>query len=180
MDLYLIHQPFGDVFGSWRAMVEAQKAGKIRAIGTANFQPDHLENLLQFQDVKPAINQVETNPFIQQHAFHKQMTSEGVAHQAWAPFAEGRQGIFANPILTKIGANHGKNIGQVILRWLLQRDIVPLCKSVHHDRIVGNIDIFDFELSTDEMKQIQTLDQQKSAFFDHHDPETVKMIAHLI
>ena len=179
MDLYLIHQPFGDIFGSWRAMVEAYKAGKLRAIGTANFQPDHLENLIQFQDVAPMVNQVETNPFIQQKKFHEQMEGENVVHEAWAPFAEGRNGIFTNPILTEIGEKYGKNSGQVILRWLLQNNVVSLNKSVHEDRIKGNIDIFDFALTDDEMKKIATLDEQKSAFFDHHDPETVKMMANM-
>lgn len=179
MDLYLIHQPFGDIFGSWRAMVEAYKAGKLRAIGTANFQPDHLENLIQFQDVAPMLNQVETNPFIQQEKFHEQMEEENVVHEAWAPFAEGRNGIFTNPILTEIGEKYDKNSGQVILRWLLQRNVVSLNKSVHEDRIKGNIDIFDFALTDDEMKKIATLDEQKSAFFDHHDPETVKMMANM-
>ncbi|OAQ03687.1 2,5-diketo-D-gluconic acid reductase [Ligilactobacillus aviarius] len=179
MDLYLIHQPFGDIFGSWRAMVEAYKAGKLRAIGTANFQPDHLENLIQFQDVAPMVNQVETNPFIQQKKFHEQMEEENVVHEAWAPFAEGRNGIFTNPILTEIGEKYGKNSGQVILRWLLQNNVVSLNKSVHEDRIKGNIDIFDFELTDDEMKKIATIDEQKSAFFDHHDPKTVKMLANM-
>lgn len=179
MDLYLIHQPFGDIFGSWRAMVEAYKAGKLRAIGTANFQPDHLENLIQFQDVAPMVNQVETNPFIQQKKFHEQMKDENVVHEAWAPFAEGRNGIFTNPILTEIGEKYGKNSGQVILRWLLQNNVVSLNKSVHEDRIKGNIDIFDFELTDDEMEKIATIDEQKSAFFDHHDPETVKMMANM-
>lgn len=179
MDLYLIHQPFGDIFGSWRAMVEAYKAGKLRAIGTANFQPDHLENLIQFQDVAPMVNQVETNPFIQQKKFHEQMEEENVVHEAWAPFAEGRNGIFNNPILTEIGKKYGKNSGQVILRWLLQSNVVSLNKSVHEDRIKGNIDIFDFALTDDEMKKIATIDEQKSAFFDHHDPETVKMLANM-
>ena len=179
MDLYLIHQPFGDIFGSWRAMVEAYKAGKLRAIGTANFQPDHLENLIQFQDVAPMVNQVETNPFIQQKKFHEQMEEENVVHEAWAPFAEGRNGIFNNPILTEIGKKYGKNSGQVILRWLLQSNVVSLNKSVHEDRIKGNIDIFDFALTDDEMKKIATIDEQKSVFFDHHDPETVKMLANM-
>lgn len=179
MDLYLIHQPFGDIFGSWRAMVEAYKAGKLRAIGTANFQPDHLENLIQFQDVAPMVNQVETNPFIQQKKFHEQMEEENVIHEAWAPFAEGRNEIFNNPILTEIGKKYGKNSGQVILRWLLQSNVVSLNKSVHEDRIKGNIDIFDFELTDDEMKKIATIDEQKSVFFDHHDPETVKMHANM-
>lgn len=179
MDLYLIHQPFGDIFGSWRAMVEAYKAGKLRAIGTANFQPDHLENLIQFQDVAPMVNQIETNPFIQQKKFHEQMEEENVVHEAWAPFAEGRNGIFTNPILTEIGEKYGKNSGQVILRWLLQNNVVSLNKSVHEDRIKGNIDIFDFALTDDEMKKIATIDEQKSAFFDHHDPETVKMMANM-
>ena len=179
MDLYLIHQPFGDIFGSWRAMVEAYKAGKLRAIGTANFQPDHLENLIQFQDVAPMVKQVETNPFIQQKKFHEQMEEENVVHEAWAPFAEGQNGIFTNPILTEIGEKYGKNSGQVILRWLLQNNVVSLNKSVHEDRIKGNIDIFDFELTDDEMKKIATIDEQKSAFFDHHDPKTVKMLANM-
>lgn len=179
MDLYLIHQPFGDIFGSWCAMVEAYKVGKMRAIGTANFQPDHLENLIQFQDVKPMINQIETNPFIQQKIFHEQMEKENVVHEAWASFAEGRNGIFQNPTLTKIGEKYGKNVGQVILRWLLQRDIVSLSKTVHEDRMKGNIDIFDFELTADEMKQIANLDQKQSQFFDHHDPATIKMLKNL-
>lgn len=179
MDLYLIHQPFGDIFGSWRAMVVAYKAGKIRAIGTANFQPDHLENLIQFQDFKPMLNQVETNPFNQQIEFHKLMEDENVVHEAWAPFAEGHNGIFQNPTLTKIGEKYGKNVGQVILRWLLQRDIVSLSKTVHEDRMKGNIDIFDFELTADEMKQIASLDQKQSQFFDHHDPAAIKMLKNL-
>ena len=177
MDLYLIHQPFGDIFGSWRAMVEAYQAGKLRAIGTANFQPDHLENLIQFQDFAPMLNQVETNPFIQQKKFHEQMEEENVVHEAWAPFAEGRNGIFTNPILTEIGEKYGKNSGQVILRWLLQRNVVSLNKTVHEDRIKGNIEIFDFALTDDEMKKIATLDEQKSAFFDHHDPAAVRRLA---
>lgn len=179
MDLYLIHQPVGDVFGSWRAMVDAYNAGKIRAIGVANFQPDHLENLIQFQDVKPMINQVETNPFDQQIEFHKQMEDEGVIHESWGSFAEGRNQIFTNPVLTEIGANHHKNVGQVILRWLLQSDVVSLCKSVRKERMEGNIDIFDFELSDEEMNRIKQLDQKHSQFFDHHDPATIKMLKNL-
>ncbi len=179
IDLYLIHQPFGDIFGSWRAVVDAYKTGKLRAIGTANFQPDHLENLIQFQDVKPMINQIETNPFNQQIDFHKLMEEEGVVHEAWAPFAEGRNGIFTNPVLSEIGEKYNKNVGQVILRWLLQNDVVSLCKSVHETRMKGNIDIFDFELTDEEMQKIAALDEKKSQFFDHHDPATVKMLKNL-
>jgi 2,5-diketo-D-gluconate reductase A len=174
LDLYLIHQPFSDVHGSWRAMEEACKAGKLRAIGLANFPPDRLMDIKVFNEVAPAVNQVEVNPFLQQAESVAFMRDNGVQAEAWAPFAEGRNNLFHNEVLAAIGTKHGKSIGQVVLRWLVQRGIVVLAKSVHKERMVENLDIFDFHLDDSDTARIATLETGKSSFFSHRDPAIVK------
>ncbi|UNU29548.1 aldo/keto reductase [Aeromonas hydrophila] len=176
VDLYLIHQPYGDVHGAWRAMAELQQAGKIRAIGVSNFHPDRLADLMAFNKVAPAINQIEVNPFNQQLHAVPWMQSRHIQPQAWAPFAEGRNGLFQHPQLTAIGARHGKSVGQVVLRWLYQRGIAALAKSVRKERMEENLAIFDFELSLEEMVQIAALDMAVSAFFSHRDPAMVEWL----
>ncbi|MGL4469051.1 aldo/keto reductase [Aeromonas hydrophila] len=176
VDLYLIHQPYGDVHGAWRAMVELQQAGKIRAIGVSNFHPDRLADLMAFNKVAPAINQIEVNPFNQQLHAVPWMQSRHIQPQAWAPFAEGRNGLFQHSQLTAIGARHGKSVGQVVLRWLYQRGIAALAKSVRKERMEENLAIFDFELSHEEMVQIAALDTTVSAFFSHRDPAMVEWL----
>ena len=176
VDLYLIHQPYGDVHGAWRAMEELQQAGKIRAIGVSNFQPDRLADLMAFNKVVPAVNQIEVNPFNQQLHAAPWMQSRQIQPQAWAPFAEGRNGLFQHPVLTAIGAKRGKSVGQVVLRWIFQRGIASLAKSVHKERMKENLDILDFELSQDEMVQIAALDTATSAFFSHRDPAKVEWL----
>ncbi|AGM44291.1 MULTISPECIES: aldo/keto reductase [Aeromonas] len=176
VDLYLIHQPYGDVHGAWRAMAELQQAGKIRAIGVSNFHPDRLADLMAFNKVAPAINQIEVNPFNQQLHAVPWMQSRHIQPQAWAPFAEGRNGLFQHPQLTAIGARHGKSVGQVVLRWLYQRGIAALAKSVRKERMEENLAIFDFELSHEEMVQIAALDMAVSAFFSHRDPAMVEWL----
>lgn len=177
LDLYLIHQPFGDVHGSWRAMQEAYCAGKLRAIGVSNFQPDRLMDIQAFNEVAPAVNQVEVNPFQQQRESVPFMQQIGVQTQAWAPFAEGRNGLFQNETLRAIGERHGKSVGQVVLRWLLQRGIAALAKSVRKERMAENIAVSDFELGSDEMVRIAALDTNTSSFFSHRDPAVVKAMA---
>ena len=177
VDLYLIHQPYGDVHGAWRAMEELQQAGKIRAIGVSNFHPDRLADLTAFNQVTPAVNQVEVNPFNQQLHAVPWMKSRGIAPQAWAPFAEGRNGLFEHPQLTAIGKKYAKSTGQVILRWLYQRQIVSLAKTVRKTRMAENIDIFDFELSAGDIQQITAIDTATSAFFSHRDPARVEWLA---
>ncbi|HHQ4557516.1 aldo/keto reductase [Aeromonas hydrophila] len=176
VDLYLIHQPYGDVHGAWRAMAELQQAGKIRAIGVSNFHPDRLADLMALNKVAPAINQIEVNPFNQQLHAVPWMQSRHIQPQAWAPFAEGRNGLFQHPQLTAIGARHGKSVGQVVLRWLYQRGIAALAKSVRKERMEENLAIFDFELSHEEMVQIAALDMAVSAFFSHRDPAMVEWL----
>ncbi|MDM5071972.1 aldo/keto reductase [Aeromonas bestiarum] len=176
VDLYLIHQPYGDVHGAWRAMEELQQAGKIRAIGVSNFQPDRLADLMAFNKVVPAVNQIEVNPFNQQLHAAPWMQSRQIQPQAWAPFAEGRNGLFQHPVLTAIGAKRGKSVGQVVLRWIFQRGIASLAKSVHKERMKENLDILDFELSQDEMVQIAALDTATSAFFSHRDAAMVEWL----
>ncbi|CAM3837977.1 aldo/keto reductase [Aeromonas bestiarum] len=176
VDLYLIHQPYGDVHGAWRAMEELQQAGKIRAIGVSNFQPDRLADLMAFNKVVPAVNQIEVNPFNQQLHAAPWMQSRQIQPQAWAPFAEGRNGLFQHPVLTAIGAKRGKSVGQVVLRWIFQRGIASLAKSVRKERMEENLDILDFELSQDEMVQIAALDTATSAFFSHRDPAMVEWL----
>lgn len=176
IDLLLLHQPYGDVYGAWRAMEEAQKAGKIKSIGVSNFWPDQLKNLELESEVKPVVNQIEVNPWFQRTKEVKWNQNEDVAVEAWAPFAEGKDNIFTNETIANIGKKYGKSNGQVILRWLLQRGIIVIPKSVHDARQKENINVFDFELSSDDMKQIAGLDKNVSQFFDHHDPQTIEQI----
>lgn len=176
IDLYLLHQPYGDVAGAWRALEEAQKAGKIKSIGVSNFYPDQLKNLELISNVKPAVNQIEVSPWYQENddvAFNKK---ENIVTEAWAPFSEGKHGIFTNETISEIGEKYGKSNGQVILRWLLQRGIVAIPKSVHKTRMAENFDVFDFELSDDDIKKIASLDMNESQFFDHRDPLAIESI----
>ncbi len=177
LDLFLIHQPFGDVHGAWRAMEEAYRQGKLRAIGVSNFEPDRLMDIQAFNEIAPAVNQVEVNPFQQQVDSAAFMREIGVQPQAWAPFAEGRNNLFQNEVLLDIGARHGKSVGQVVLRWLLQRGICPLAKSVRKARMAENLAVFDFELDASDMASISTLDTRTSSFFSHRDPAIVKWMA---
>lgn len=179
LDLYLIHQPFGDVYGSWRAMEELYKEGRIRAIGVSNFYPDRLADLILHNEIAPAVNQVETHPFHQQTAAAEFMRSKGVQIESWAPFAEGRNGLFSNELLLKIAAKHGKTVAQVVLRWLIQRDVVCIPKSVHKERIAENFDVFGFELGDDDMAAIAALDRPESSFLNHRDPEIVEWLSNL-
>ncbi|WP_340851022.1 aldo/keto reductase [Ligilactobacillus salivarius] len=176
IDLYLLHQPYGDVIGAWKALEEAYHAGKIRAIGVSNFYADQLKNLILTCDVKPVINQIEVNPWYQQKQEIKLNQAEDVCVEAWAPFAEGKHNIFQNEVLAEIGQKYGKANGQVILRWLMQRGIVVIPKSVHKNRMEENFDVFDFELSDEDMQTISKLDKNESQFFDHRDPETIEQI----
>jgi 2,5-diketo-D-gluconate reductase A len=176
VDLYLIHQPYGDVHGAWRAMEELQQAGKIRAIGVSNFHPDRLADLIAFNHVVPAVNQIEVNPFNQQLQAVPWNQSRGIQPEAWAPFAEGKNGLFQHPVLTAIGQKYGKSVGQVVLRWIFQRGIVSLAKSVRKERMEENINILDFELSGEDMLQIAALDTATSAFFSHRDPAMVEWL----
>ena len=177
LDLFLIHQPYGDVYGSWRAMQELHREARIRAIGVSNFHPDRLIDLIVHNEVVPAVNQVETHPFHQQLDAHQFMRDNGVQHESWGPFAEGRNDIFKNELLRSIGAKHGKSIAQVIVRWLAQRGIVAIPKSVRKERMAENFAVFDFELSAEDMKAIVALDSKTSSFFDHRDPKMVKSIS---
>ncbi len=177
LDLYLIHQPFGDVHGSWRAMEDAYKAGKLRAIGVSNFQPDRLMDIKVFNEITPAVNQVEVNPFQQQLESAPFMKDLGVQAQAWAPFAEGRNHLFQNEVLTDIGQRYGKSVGQVVLRWLIQRGIAALAKSVRKERMAENLAVFDFELEDADMARITTLDTNTSSFFSHRDPAIVQWMS---
>jgi diketogulonate reductase-like aldo/keto reductase len=176
LDLYLIHQPFGDVYGEWRAMEELYSAGRVRAIGVANFQSDRIMDLMLHNKVRPAINQIEINPFLQQAETQTFLQANNVQPEAWAPFAEGRNQIFENPTLRAVAAKHKKSIAQVILRWLSQRGIVVLSKSVRQERMAENLKVLDFELSADDTAAIATLDTRTSSFFDHRDPERVKWL----
>jgi 2,5-diketo-D-gluconate reductase A len=176
LDLYLIHQPFGDVYGSWRAMEELNRNAKVRAIGVSNFYPDRLVDLIFHNEIVPAVNQVETNPFNQQIESSKVMKEYGVQIEAWAPFAEGKNDMFHNEVLVSIAKTHDRSVAQIVLRWLIQRGVVALNKSVHKERIVENFKVFDFELSNDDMDKIATLDTGKSCFFSHQDPEMVKWL----
>ncbi len=177
LDLYLIHQPFGDVHGSWRAMEDALKAGKVRAIGVSNFHPDRLMDIIGFNDVAPAVNQVEVNPFLQQEEAVAFMRESGVQPEAWAPFAEGRNNLFQNEVLVDIGRKYGKSVGQVVLRWLTHRGIVALAKSVRKERMEENLHIFDFDLDESDVERIATLETGQSSFFSHRDPAMVKWMS---
>ncbi len=176
LDLYLIHQPFGDVHGSWHAMEELYESKKIRAIGISNFQPDRVMDMIVFNKVVPAVNQIETHPFHQQTEAHQFLVENKVQHESWGPFAEGKNHLFTNELLTAIGKKYNKSVAQVVLRWMIQRDIVVIPKSVTKERIIQNIDVFDFKLAEDDMEQIKKLDSKESAFFDHRDPAIVKWI----
>jgi 2,5-diketo-D-gluconate reductase A len=173
LDLYLIHQPYGDYYGAWRAMEELYAEGVIRAIGVSNFHPDRLIDLILNNKVMPAVNQIETHVFNQRTADQNLASEHSIQIEAWGPFAEGQNGFFTDPMLTKIAENHNKTVAQVALHWLIQRGIVAIPKSVRADRMVENIDVFDFNLSDEEMHQIATLDTHTSLFFDHRDPEAV-------
>jgi diketogulonate reductase-like aldo/keto reductase len=176
LDMYLIHQPFGDVYGEWRAMESLYGAGKVKAIGVANFHPDRLMDLKLQNKIVPAVNQIEVNPFLQQRETQHFLKANGVQTEAWAPFAEGRNQIFANPTLRAIATKHKRTVAQVILRWLSQRSIVVLSKSVRKERMAGNFNVLDFDLSTDDIAAISTLETGTSSFFDHRDPERVKWL----
>ena len=176
IDLYLIHQPFGDVYGEWRAMEKLYEQGKVRAIGVSNFQPDRIMDLMIHNAITPAVNQIEVNPFQQQIDTQRFLLENTVHVEAWAPFAEGRNNIFQNELLLTIAAKHGRSVAQVILRWLTQRGIISLAKSVRKERMIENIGVLDFELSAEDMTAITTLDTKTSSFFDHRDPQRVKWL----
>lgn len=174
LDLYLIHQPFGDYYGAWRAMEDLYREGKIKAIGVSNFLPDRLMDLIVNNEIVPAVNQVETHPFYQQIKSATFMKEHGVQPQSWGPFAEGRNNMFGNEVLTSIAEKYNKSVAQVVLRWLVQREFVVIPKSVRKERIVENFNIFDFELSADDIEQISTLDTRESLFLSYRDPEVAK------
>lgn len=176
IDLYLLHQPYGDVIGAWKALEEAYHEGKIRAIGVSNFYPDQLKNLELSVSVKPVLNQIEVNPWFQQDDDVAFIQQEGMRVEAWAPFAEGKHQIFSNEVLTTIGAKYGKTSGQVILRWLLQRDITVIPKTVRRERMVENMDVFNFELTSEDIRAIAELNKNESQFFDHRDPVAIEQI----
>jgi 2,5-diketo-D-gluconate reductase A len=177
LDLYLIHQPFGDYYGSWRAMEKLNQEGLARAVGVSNFYPDRLVDLIEHNQVTPAVAQVETHPFFQRVDYHELMRERGVQIESWGPFAEGRNDLFTNQTLVDIGAAHGKSVAQVVLRWLIQREVVVIPKSVRVERMRENLDVFDFELTDDEMTRIATLDTGESLFFDHRDPAIAAQFA---
>jgi len=176
LDLYLIHQPYGDVYGEWRAMQELYKAGRVRAIGVSNFHPDRLIDLIIHNEIRPAINQIETHPFHQQLDAQKFLQENNVQIESWGPFAEGKNNLFHNELLAGIASKHNKSIAQVVIRWLLQRGVIAIPKSVRKERMAENIDVFDFELGAEEMESIKTLDTNASSFFDHRDPAMVKWL----
>ena len=180
IDLLLIHQPFGDYYGSYRAMEEAYEEGKVRAIGVSNFYPDRFIDIAHFAKIKPAVNQVETHVFQQQKEAKKYLEKNHIQIMSWGPFAEGRNDYFNNPVLKEIGEKHEKSVAQVALRFLLQSNVVVIPKSVHENRMKENFDVFDFELTKDEMKKIEELDTGKSLFFSHYDPETVEWVMSIL
>lgn len=177
IDLYLIHQPFGDYYGSWRAMEELYQEGRIRAIGVSNFSPDRVMDLILHNEIVPAVDQIETHPFDQQTSTQRFLQENGIQIESWGPFAEGKNDLFSNATLTSIARKYNKSVAQVVLRWLIQRGVVVIPKSVHTDRIAENFDVFDFSLSLEDMDEIRTLDTGKSLFLDHHDPQTVKRLS---
>lgn len=179
LDLYLIHQPFNDYYGAWRAMEELYKEGSIRSIGVSNFMPDRLVDLILHNEITPAVNQVETNPFYQQIEAEAFMQDKGVQIESWAPFAEGKNNMFQNETLAAIAGKYGKSIAQVILRWLIQRNIVVIPKSIRKERIIENFNVFDFELTKEDMEKIATLDTNTSCFFSHRDPKMVEWLSGL-
>lgn len=180
IDLVLLHQPFADYYGAWRALEDLYAEGVIRAIGVSNFYPDRLVDICSFARIKPMVNQVETHPHNQQIEAHEWMKKYGVQHEAWAPFGEGRGGMFEEPLLVEIGKKYGKTAAQVILRWDMQRNVVAIPKSTHIERMEQNFDIFDFELSEEDMAKIATLDKKQSSFFSHYDPKMVEWFAQMV
>jgi 2,5-diketo-D-gluconate reductase A len=176
LDLYLMHQPLGDVYGTWRAMEDLYKEGKVKAIGVSNFHPDRLIDLIVHNEIVPAVNQIETHPFHQQIETQRFLIENGVQIESWGPFAEGKNNLFTNEVLSSIGKKYNKSVAQVVLRWLIQRGVVAIPKSVRKERMEENFDIFDFELSNDDMEAIKTLDTKASLFFDHRDPAMVKWL----
>ncbi len=176
LDLYLIHQPYGDVYGAWRAMEELHRAGRIRAIGVSNFYPDRLVDFVLHNEIVPAVNQIEIHPFRSQDDAQKVLQEYGVQPEAWGPFAEGKNDLFTNPVLESIGNKHGKSVAQVVLRWLTQRGVVAIPKSVRKARMAENFAVFDFRLDQDDLSAIAALDQKASSFFDHRDPAMVKWL----
>jgi diketogulonate reductase-like aldo/keto reductase len=176
LDLYLIHQPYGDVYGAWRAMEELHRAGRIRAIGVSNFYPDRLVDFVLHNEVTPAVNQIEIHPFHSQDDAKAILDEYKIQAEAWGPFAEGKNGLFSNELLAGIGKKHGKSVAQVVLRWLIQRGIVAIPKSVRKERMAENFAVFDFALDADDIAAIGTLDQKASSFFDHRDPAMVKWL----
>ncbi len=176
LDLYLIHQPYGDVYGAWRAMEELNEAGRIRAIGVSNFHPDRVMDLMLHNRTAPAVNQIETHPFCQQIEAATFLHENGVQIESWGPFAEGRNNLFSNPVLSAVATKYQRSIAQIVLRWLLQRGVVAIPKSVRPERMAENFDIFSFELDANEMAAIAALDTGKSVFFDHRDPAVVKWL----
>ncbi|MDP4502534.1 aldo/keto reductase [Nonomuraea turcica] len=179
LDLYLMHQPFGDVYSEWRAMQDLYHQGRVKAIGVSNFYPDRLVDLIDNNDVTPAVNQIETHPFFQRTADQEIMRERGVQIESWGPFAEGKNNLFTHPDLSEIAGTHGKSVPQVVLRWLIQREVVVIPKSVRPDRMTQNIDVFDFELADDQMARIATMDTGGSLFFDHRDPAMVSRLGRL-
>lgn len=177
VDLLLIHQPYNDVYGAWRAMEELQETGKVRAIGISNFAVDRAVDLAEFNKVTPQVNQIEINPFQQQVKNIDALKAEGIMPEAWAPFAEGKNDIFNNPILVKIGEKYGKSVAQVITRWLVEQDIIVLAKTVKPERMAENMDVFDFELTEEDKKEIASLNEGESQFFSHSDPEMIRWMA---
>ncbi|MGW6906847.1 aldo/keto reductase [Streptomyces sp. NPDC054940] len=177
LDLYLMHQPYGDVYGQWRAMEALHREGRAKAIGVANFYPDRLLDLIINNEVTPAVNQIETHPFFQRTEYQELMREHGVQIQSWGGFAESKNGLFTNPVLSQIGAKHGKSVAQVVLRWLTQRGVVAIPKSVRPERMAENLDVFDFELTDDQMAAIATLETGSTLFFDHHDPAMVTWLS---
>lgn len=173
VDLYLIHQPLGDYYSAWRAMQELNREGTVRAIGVSNFYSDRLVDLVARNEIVPAVNQIETHPFFQRTAEQELMRGQGVQIESWGPFAEGKNDLFTDPVLSEIGAAYGKSVGQVVLRWLIQREVVVIPKSVRPERMRENIDVFDFELSGEQMTRIAAMDTGETLFFDHRDPEMV-------
>ena len=180
IDLLLIHQPFGDYYGTYRAMEEAYKAGKVRTIGVSNFYPDRLVDLAECCEIKPAVNQVETHVFNQQIEPQKIMDEYGIRVMSWGPFAEGKNDFFTNELLKTIGEKYGKSVAQVALRYLIKRDVIVIPKSTHKERMIENMDVFDFSLSEEDMQAITTLDQKKSLFLSHTDPEIVKWMINMV
>ena len=180
IDLMLLHQPFADYYGAWRALEDLYEEGKIRAIGVSNFYPDRLVDICNFARIKPMVNQIETHPLFQRNIDNEWMQKYGVQHEAWASFGEGRNGLFTNPVLVQIGEKYHKTAAQVMLRWAIQRNIIVLPKSVHKDRMIQNISVFDFELSLSDMEEIGKLDTNTSCFFSHQDPKMVEWFVKMV